>query len=82
MIQQLDMILTLGFLKPLRKKFLEDFQKLTMSNNPKSWMAIYLITFIACHSCAAVTNEHYKNARKHGLKVRPWPVFDTQQGPR
>jgi len=58
MIQQLDMILTLGFLKPLRKKFLEDFQRLTMSNNPRSWMAIYLITFIACHSCAAVTAEH------------------------
>ena len=69
MIQQLDMILTLGFLKPLRKKFLEDFQRLTMSNNPRSWMAIYLITFIACHSCAAVTAEHYKNARKHGLKA-------------
>ncbi|KAK0121805.1 hypothetical protein ONS95_010088 [Cadophora gregata] len=68
MIQQLDMILTIGFLKPLRKKFLEDFQKLTRANNPKSWMAIYLITFIACHSCAAVTAEHYKNARKHGLK--------------
>ncbi|KAH7412815.1 hypothetical protein BKA64DRAFT_568269 [Cadophora sp. MPI-SDFR-AT-0126] len=68
MIQQLDMILTLGFLKPLRKNFLQDFQNLTMSNNPKSWMAIYLITFIACHSCAAVTAEHYKNARKHGLK--------------
>jgi len=70
MIQQLDMILTLGFLQPLRKKFLEDFQKTILANKPKSWMAIYLITFISLHSCAAVTAEHYQNARKHGLKRR------------
>jgi hypothetical protein len=69
MIQQLDMILTLGFLTPLRKKVLEDFQKLVQNNKPKSWMTIYLITFMSLHSCATLTDENYRNARKHGLQV-------------
>jgi len=69
MIQQLDMILTLGLLRPLRKKFFEDFQKMILANKPKSWMTIYLITFISLTSFSAVAAEHYENARKHGLKV-------------
>lgn len=69
MIQQLDMVLTLGFLQPLRKKVLDNFQKIVLANKPKSWMTIYLITFISLHSAATVTHENYHNARKHGLKV-------------
>jgi hypothetical protein len=69
MIQQLDMILTLGILHPLRKRFLEDFQKLVLANKPNTWLTVYLVTFMSLHSCAAVSNENYKNARKHGLKV-------------
>jgi hypothetical protein len=69
MIQQLDMVLTLGFLQPLRKKVLEDFQKIVLANKPKSWMTIYLITFMSLYSCARLTAENYHNARKHGLKV-------------
>jgi hypothetical protein len=69
MIQQLDMILTLGILQPLREKFLKDFQKLVLSNKPNTWLTVYLITFMSLHSCAAVSDENYKNARKHGLKV-------------
>ncbi|KAG9233443.1 hypothetical protein BJ875DRAFT_378620 [Amylocarpus encephaloides] len=70
MIQQLDMIVTIGLLQPLRKKFLEDFQRIVLANKPKSWMTIYLITFICLHGCAATSAENYKNARKHGLKRR------------
>jgi hypothetical protein len=70
MIQQLDMILTLGVLDPLKKKFLQDYQELVMSNRPDTWMTVYLITFIASHSGAKILDENYKNARKHGLKVR------------
>jgi hypothetical protein len=69
MIQQLDMILTLGFLQPLKKKHLEDLQRIVLANKPKSWMTIYLKTFISLHSCATLTAENYQNARKHGLKV-------------
>ena len=70
MIQQLDMILTLGILQPLRKKVLEDLQKLILSNRTSSWMTVYLITFMSLHSCAVISNENYRNARKHGLRVR------------
>jgi len=70
MIQQLDMILTLGFLQPLRKRHLEELQRIVLANKPKSWMTIYLKTFISLHSCATLTAENYQNARKHGLKRR------------
>lgn len=70
MIQQLDMILTLGILEPLRKQVLEDFQRLALTSNPRNWMTIYLITFMSLHSCARITAENYHNARKHGLLRR------------
>ncbi|KXX82675.1 Cutinase transcription factor 1 beta [Madurella mycetomatis] len=70
MIQQLDMILTLGILDPLRKQVLEDFQKLALMTNPRNWMTIYLTTFMSLHSCAKITAENYRNARKHGLLRR------------
>lgn len=69
MIQQLDMILTLKTLIPLRKKVLEDFQKLVLSNKPRSWLTMYLITFMFLHSCAALSVENYHNARQQGLRV-------------
>lgn len=74
MIQQLDMILTLGILEPLRKQVLEDFQKLALATNPKNWMTIYLITFMSLHSCAKISAENYQNARKHGLLVSNCPL--------
>jgi len=69
MIQQLDMILTLRFLNPRRKKVLEDFQRIVVNNKPKSWMTIYLITFMFLHSCSALSAENFNNASKHGLLV-------------
>lgn len=69
MIQQLDMILTLGLLQPLRKKVLEDFQKIVLANKPRSWLTIYLCTCMFLHSCAVLSAENYANARKHGLRV-------------
>jgi hypothetical protein len=69
MIQQLDMILTLGVLQPLQKQVLDEFQKLVLANNPRNWMTVYLITFMSLHSCAKVSQENYNNARKQGLLV-------------
>jgi hypothetical protein len=69
MIQQLDMILTIGVLEPLRKKVLEDLQKLILSNKTSTWLTVYLITFMSLHDCAALTAENYAAARKHGLRV-------------
>ena len=80
MIQQLDMILQLGFLQPLRKKVLEQFNRIVLKNHPKSWMTIYLLTFMSLQSCAAFTAENYQNARKHGLKVRDSFSLITSRG--
>ncbi|PGG95439.1 hypothetical protein AJ79_10054, partial [Helicocarpus griseus UAMH5409] len=68
MIQQLDMVLTLGILNPLRKKVLKDFQELVRANNPRSWLTMYLLTFMFLHSVAVLSKENFANARKHGLK--------------
>jgi hypothetical protein len=77
MIKQLDIIRTIAFLNPLRKKVLEDFQKIVFGNKSKSWIVIYLITFMSLHSCAVLTNENYKSARRHGLKVAfPFSVLN------
>jgi hypothetical protein len=70
MIQQLDMILTLGILQPLRKKVLDELQKLIMSNKPTSWLTVYLTTFMSLHQCATICAENYRNARRQGLRVR------------
>lgn len=69
MIQQLDMVLTLGILEPLRKQVLEEFQKLALVTNPRNWMTIYLVTFLSLHSCAKITGENYANARKQYVQI-------------
>jgi hypothetical protein len=73
MIQQLDMVLTLGILQPLRKKVLDDLQRLIMSNKPTSWLTVYLTTFMSLHQCATICAENYRNARRQGLRVRSLP---------
>lgn len=70
MIHQLDMILTLGILNPLQKQVLEDVQKIFLENKPKSWLTLYLITFMMLHSCASLSGENYRNARRQGLRVQ------------
>ena len=77
MIQQLDIILTLGVLLPLQKQVLEDMQKLVMSNNPRTWMTMYLITFMSLQSCASLTAENYRNARRQGFRVSLRPVLGS-----
>jgi len=69
MIQQLDIILTLGVLRPLQKQVLEDLQRLILSNNPRTWMTMYLITFMSLQSCSSLISENYRNARRQGYRV-------------
>lgn len=76
LIQQLDIVLILGILNPLRREVLTDFQKIVVANKPKSWMTIYLITFMLLHSCATLSAENYENASKHGFNRRyAMPAF-------
>lgn len=74
MIQQLDIILTIGVLMPLQKQVMEDLQKLILSNNPRTWMTMYLITFMSLKSCASLISENYRNARRQGYRVCHIPV--------
>lgn len=69
MIQQLDMILTLGVLQPLRKRYLADLQRHIGYRSSTSWMLVYLTVFMGSHGCAVTTAENYNSARRHGLKV-------------
>ena len=73
LLSQFDIIITLNLLQPLRKVVLDHLQRIIAANKPRSWLTIYLCTFILLHNCAMVTADRYRHARKHGLKVGPWP---------
>ncbi|KAI1121871.1 hypothetical protein F5Y10DRAFT_255370 [Nemania abortiva] len=80
MIQQLDMVLTLGILIPLQKQVLEDLQRIMLTNKPKAWLTVYVTVFICLHGCTLTTSENYRNARKHGLKRRySLPTFISER---
>jgi len=79
LIHQLDMVLTLGILNPLQKIVFEDFQRVVQANKPRSWMTIYLITFIALHNCGILTTAARLNARRHGLRVSHDPAANMHQ---
>jgi hypothetical protein len=66
---QLNIMLTLNVLLPLKQSILDQLQRIIFSNRPKSWFTIYLCTFILLHNCALITAWCYDYARKHGLKV-------------
>jgi hypothetical protein len=66
---QLELILTLEVLRPLRKKVLDQLQLMIMANKPKNWFTIYLSCFILLHSCSLATAWHYTYSRRNGVKV-------------
>jgi len=73
----------LKILIPLRKRVLETFQKLVLANKPRSWLTMYLITFMFLHSCATLSAENYRNARQQGLRRRyaiPTFIWELHHG--
>lgn len=66
---QLELILTLEVLQPLRKEVLKQLEKTVAANKPKSWFTIYLTCFIMLHSCSLAIAWHYKYSRRNGCKV-------------
>jgi hypothetical protein len=66
---QLELIMTLMVLRPMRKKVLGQLQRMITANKPKSWFSIYLSCFILLHSCSLATAWHYKYSRRNGVKV-------------
>jgi hypothetical protein len=67
---QLELIMTLDILRPLRRQVLNQLQKMMAANKRKSWFTIYLSCFILLHSCSLATAWHYKYSRRNGVKVR------------
>lgn len=66
---QLEVIMTSKLLLPARKDVLKRLKDLVQANDQSSWLTIYLTVFILLHSCAMLTAEDNKKARKQGLEV-------------
>jgi hypothetical protein len=69
MSAQIELILTLVVLRPLRKRILDELQKMMKANEPKYWFPIYLSCFILLHSCSLAMAWHYQYSRRNGVKV-------------
>jgi len=76
---QLELIMTLVILRPLRKQVLHQLQKIIAANKLKSWFTIYLSCFILLHSCSSATAWHYKYSRRNGVKVRNYFLKSLNQ---
>jgi hypothetical protein len=68
-IEQLDVLSRVRVMNPLKKKVLDDVQRLLLSNKPQYFMTIYLCTFILLHVCSIISADRYRHARKHGSPV-------------
>ena len=71
---QLELILTLEVLRPLRNEVLKQLQKMMDANKAKYWFTIYLSCFILLHSCSLATKWHYDYSRRNGEKVCNHPL--------
>ena len=66
---QIQLLMTVIVMQPLKRSVLQKLQKLMEKNQPKSWFTIYLCVFILLHSCALLTSHENRRAKKHGLQV-------------
>jgi hypothetical protein len=69
MSAQLELIMTVVILQPLKKVVLNQLQELIKANRTRSWFTIYLCLFILLHSCALLTSFENMQAEKYGLQV-------------
>jgi hypothetical protein len=66
---QIDSVLIHQIQPSLRRKTLEDLQKMTQEKKQKTWLTTYVVTFILLHNIALITRHDADYARKHGMKV-------------
>jgi hypothetical protein len=73
---QIDSVLIHQIQPQLRRRTLEELQKMTQDKKQKTWLTTYLVTFILLHNIALITKHDADYARKHGMKVscRGYPV--------
>ncbi|KAL2264395.1 hypothetical protein VTK26DRAFT_4863 [Humicola hyalothermophila] len=67
---QIDSVLIHQIQPRLRRKTLEELQKMTQEKKQKTWLTTFLVTFILLHNIALITKHDADYARKHGLKRR------------
>jgi hypothetical protein len=67
---QIDSVLIHQIQPQLRRRTLEELQKMTQDKKQKTWLTTYLVTFILLHNIALITKHDADYARKHGMKVR------------
>jgi hypothetical protein len=71
---QIDSVIIHQIQPRLRRKTLEELQKMTQEKKPKTWLTTYLVTFILLHNIALITKHDADYARKHGLNVGGCPA--------
>lgn len=67
---QIDSVLIHQIQPHLRRRTLEELQKMTQEKKQKTWLTTYLVTFILLHNIALITKHDAEYAKKHGMKVR------------
>lgn len=66
---QIDSVLIHQIQPHLRRRTLEELQKMTQDKKQKTWLTTYLVTFILLHNIALITRHDAEYARKHGIRV-------------
>ncbi|AEO53179.1 hypothetical protein MYCTH_2294181 [Thermothelomyces thermophilus ATCC 42464] len=67
---QIDSVIIHQIQPRLRRKTLEELQKMTQEKKQKTWLTTFLVTFILLHNIALITKHDADYARKHGLPTR------------
>jgi hypothetical protein len=75
---QIDSVLIHQIQSHLRRKTLEELQKMTQDKKQRTWLTTYLVTFILLHNIALITRHDAAYAKKHGMKVREAGAFYTK----
>lgn len=66
---QLDLILIHHIEDKLRRRVLEELERMVMKKQLNTWISTYVVTFILLHNTTLITAHDAAYARKHGIKV-------------
>ncbi len=66
---QIDSVLIHQIQTRLRRRTLDELQKMTQEKKQRTWLTTYLVTFILLHNIALITKHDAEYAQKHGMKV-------------
>ena len=66
---QIDSVLIHQVQSHLRRKTLDELQKMVCDRKAKTWLTQYLVVFILLHNIALITRHDADYAKKHGMNV-------------